>query len=572
MDKKKYYKRIFGYFKGEEKGIFVYIITSILIVAISTLSPAVSAKTLKAITDTELKSMVIFSLITALLFMSESLIQFINRHYSRKIESDVAIRIKENVSTEMFDLEMKNFDKEGTGFFSNRIENEPYVLAGIFSRIRYSFTELLSSLGILIYIFIVCPIIGIFLVLSSSISFFINQKRLKRWEKENTKRNEMREKYSSNFGELIRGIKDIKVLNLKDYLIKKTTKEQKKINQYEFSIHEKDEKSYLLVDNLKYIIDFLFIILGVYLIKNDMLSGSTFLVLYMYKGNASYFMMEINGFLRNYKMYNTSLERLYEIVDGLKYPKEKFGDKSIDEVKGELEFKNVSFSYGEKETLKDVSFKVNSCETIGIVGKSGAGKSTMFNLINKLYDVEEGEIDLDGIPLSELDEKSIRENITTITQNPYIFNMSIKENLKIVNPDVTDEKIEEICKLCALDEYLSSLEKGIDTVVGENGVILSGGLKQRVAIARAILKNSKIILLDEATSSLDNETQDFIHHSLKKIRKDYTILIIAHRLSTVIDCDRIIVIEDGKVVGFDKHENLIKNNRTYKKLYKKELA
>ena len=117
-----------------------------------------------------------------------------------------------------------------------------------------------------------------------------------------------------------------------------------------------------------------------------------------------------------------------------------------------------------------------------------------------------------------------------------------------------------------------SIEKGIDTVVGENGVILSGGLKQRVAIARAILKNSKIILLDEATSSLDNETQDFIHHSLKKIRKDYTILIIAHRLSTVIDCDRIIVIEDGKVVGFDKHENLIKNNRTYKKLYKKELA
>ena len=138
MDKKKYYKRIFGYFKGEEKGIFVYIITSILIVAISTLSPAVSAKTLKAITDTELKSMVIFSLITALLFMSESLIQFINRHYSRKIESDVAIRIKENVSTEMFDLEMKNFDKEGTGFFSNRIENEPYVLAGIFSMISPS--------------------------------------------------------------------------------------------------------------------------------------------------------------------------------------------------------------------------------------------------------------------------------------------------------------------------------------------------------------------------------------------------------------------------------------------------
>ena len=150
--------------------------------------------------------------------------------------------------------------------------------------------------------------------------------------------------------------------------------------------------------------------------------------------------------------------------------------------------------------------------------------------------------------------------------------MSIKDNLKIANPKASDKEIAEKCKQCALDEYISSLEKGYDTMVGENGVILSGGLKQRLAIARAILKNSKIIMLDEATSSLDNETQDFIHHSIKKIRKDYTIFIIAHRLSTVIDCDKILVLNEGKIVGFDTHENLVKSNKYYHNLYEKELS
>lgn len=160
----------------------------------------------------------------------------------------------------------------------------------------------------------------------------------------------------------------------------------------------------------------------------------------------------------------------------------------------------------------------------------------------------DGSIFIDGVDINEISEDSLRENITTIIQNSYIFNMTIKENLKIVDSEATDEELEEKCKLCAMDEYINSLPQKYDTLVGENGVILSGELKQRLSIARALLKDSKIIMLDEATSSLDNETQDYIHHSIKKIRKDYTIIIIAHRLSTVIDCDRILVMDQGKVL------------------------
>ena len=182
------------------------------------------------------------------------------------------------------------------------------------------------------------------------------------------------------------------------------------------------------------------------------------------------------------------------------------------------------------------------------------------------------QILIDNIDIKDISEDSLRKNISTITQNPYIFNMSIKDNLKIVNPRISDREIKEKCKLCALDKYIDGLPQKYDTLVGENGVILSGGLKQRLSIARALIKNSKIIILDEATSSLDNETQDYIHHSLKKIKKDYTIIIIAHRLSTVKDCHKILVVDDGKIVGFDTHDNLIKNNKVYKRLYKKELT
>jgi len=571
MDKKKYYKKIFSYFKDKKNLIVIYFISSLGIVLFNTITPALSAKSLTAITEANLSDMIKFAGLILMVSFIDRCISFINRDSSIKIQDDVELKIKEDVSKELFKLEIKNFDKEGTGFFANRINSEPRNLAGIFTSFRYNFTSILTSIGVLLYVFYINYIIGIYFILTSFILFFMSKKRTKMWEEEKKTSNEIYEKYSSNFGELIRGIKDIKVLNLKNTLIKKTRKEQKYIINYNYESMKKDESFYMLDGFIRNLIDFIFIVIGVMLIKNNFITGANFLVIYMYKGRASYLVDEINDIYRNYRNFNLSIERLYEVVDGTKYSKEKYGTVNLAEVKGNIEFKNTIFGYENKDVLKGLSFKINPKETIGIVGKSGVGKTTIFNLLNKLYLVDNGSIFIDGIDINDLNEESIRNNISTITQEPYIFNMSIKENLKIVNPGLSDEEMIKKCKQCKLDDYIESLEKKYDTVVGENGVILSGGLKQRLAIARALIKKSKIILLDEATSSLDNETQDYIHESIKKIRNDYTILIIAHRLSTVIDCDKILVLDDGKVVGFDTHENLIKNNKIYKKLYKKEL-
>ena len=282
-------------------------------------------------------------------------------------------------------------------------------------------------------------------------------------------------------------------------------------------------------------------------------------------------MESLGNLLTEVKSFNISSKRVFSVFDKKTFIKEKFGKKHLDKVKGDFEFKNVSFSYNkENKVLNGLSFKVKANETVGFVGKSGTGKTTIFSLLCKLYNVDEGLITIDGIDINELDEESIRDNVTIISQNPYIFNMSISDNLRLVKDDITDEEIKEACHLACLDEFIESLPNKYDTVVGEGGISLSGGQRQRLAIARAFIQKTEIILFDEATSALDNDTQNKIQQAINNLKKDYTILIIAHRLSTIINCDKIIVLNEGKKEAEGTHGDLLKNNKIYKKLYESE--
>ena len=192
-------------------------------------------------------------------------------------------------------------------------------------------------------------------------------------------------------------------------------------------------------------------------------------------------------------------------------------------------------------------------------------------MLCKLYDIDSGKILIDGKNIEDLDEESIRNNITIISQNPYIFNISIRDNLRLVKRNLTNKEMIHACKLACLDEFIESLPNKYDTIVGEGGVTLSGGQRQRLAIARAFVQNTKIILFDEATSALDNETQGLIQAAINNMKDKYTILIIAHRLSTIINADRIMLIEDGKVTAEGSHKELMKKSKIYKQLYELEL-
>ena len=195
----------------------------------------------------------------------------------------------------------------------------------------------------------------------------------------------------------------------------------------------------------------------------------------------------------------------------------------------------------------------------------------MFNLLCKMYDTKSGFISIDGIDIKELDEESIRGNITIISQNPYIFNLSIKDNLKLVKNNITDEEIVNACRLACLDEFINSLPQKYDTLVGEGGVNLSGGQRQRLAIARALVQKTKIILFDEATSALDNETQSKIQKAIDNLKDKYTIVIIAHRLSTIVNCDEIMILQNGQIIDSGTHKELLKSNKEYKRLCETEI-
>ena len=207
---------------------------------------------------------------------------------------------------------------------------------------------------------------------------------------------------------------------------------------------------------------------------------------------------------------------------------------------------------------------------IAIVGKSGEGKSTILKLINKSYKIDDGKIYIDDVDLNELDETSIKNNISIVSQSPYIFNLSIKDNIKLSNPNATEEEIISVCKQSQIHDDIIKMDNGYDTLVGENGVILSGGQKKRIAIARALIKQSKIILFDEATSSLDNNNQEQIKKVMKKLSSNHTIIIVAHRLSTILNADNIYFLNNHKIIASGTHDGLMKSCKEYKNLYEIE--
>ncbi|MFA6503923.1 MAG: ABC transporter ATP-binding protein [Patescibacteria group bacterium] len=270
------------------------------------------------------------------------------------------------------------------------------------------------------------------------------------------------------------------------------------------------------------------------------------------------------------KLYE-SFADAQEMVDIINKPydvKDARGAKKLNISKGKIEFKEVTFNYSQtREILKNLDLTVKAGERVALVGPSGAGKSTIVKLILRFYDLDGGKILIDGQDIKRVTQNSLREQIAMVPQDPFLFHRSIRDNIRYGRRDATDEDVEKAAALAHCAEFIERLPQGYDTFVGERGIKLSGGERQRVAIARAILSKAPILVLDEATSSLDSESEALIQDALKTLMKGKTVLVIAHRLSTIMQMDRIVVIDDGKVTDQGTHEVLLSREGLYQKLW-----
>ena len=565
-------KKTWKYIKSAKMNLVGYGAVSILEAIISAILPLLSAKVILNITNEAINQLVISALVVFSIEIILYVMYYFKSFFYRRIYQKTLINIQKSLAKEILNLEIAEIDKNSSGLFIDRLNKDTQDIAGLFMEYTYWISYIITNVGVLFTVFVLNKYLFVYALISSIVVFIINRKRITKQYEVQKELKALQESKTGLTSELVRGIRDIKVLNANNTILKQINEKIEETTKKEVKIINIRNFYNYIENNTRAISDLVFIIIGCFLYNKTLLTIPTFVIIYNYQSKIKNLLTGIVQLSEYNKKFSVSANRVFEVIDNVKFKKEKFGNVEIKKLDGNIIFENVSFGYDKTKIINDMSFEIKPNERIAFVGKSGAGKTTIFNLITRLYKSNKGKILLDGNNINDLTCSTIRDNMSIITQNPYIFNFSIKENLLMAKENATMKEIREACKMACIDDYIMSLPDKYNTMVGENGVILSGGQKQRIAIARALLMKTEIILFDEATSALDNETQSKIQEAINNLKGEYTILIVAHRLSTIIDSDRIFVVEDGKIVDSGSHRELLKKSEIYKNLYNKDLA
>ena len=466
-------------------------------------------------------------------------------------------------------VKMKKLDETGIGVLAERMSSDVSKITDSYLHLLDICFSILTNVVFLGYIAFLNIYLFLILMGYVLILYVICTIKSRIWIRGRKITADVRDKSRTAYYEQINGIRDVKLLNIKENI----TNHSNSIFKKSLEIEENVSKKRNLIRRFQSIVtisfELIFLIIGIAFVNKELILLSGLLVVYMYYGRVE----GLIGYLSSFKEHKAELEisatRVFEVIED--YEKEEFGEEALTDFSGSVEFKDVDFSYNENEpVLKNMNIKFESGKMTAIVGKSGSGKTTILSLISKLYDVCGGEILLDGKNINDLSESAIHSNIGEISQSPYIFNTSVKQNLLFVKPDATDDELVQVLKDAQIYEDIKKLKEGLNTEIGENGIKLSGGQRQRIAIARLLLMNSKVIVFDEATSALDNESQSKIVDMLEKFKNNKTIIIVAHRLSSIVNADEIYMIEDGSVIANGTHKWLMKNCKQYHELYKLE--
>ena len=565
-------KPVINLLKEEKKKFILFCLVLLIIESTSIFTGYLNGAAVESITKLNLKASINYLLIYFVYSLTFNGILYIFASNGLvKLESKLTRKIGYEAYYKALNLPAYAYEKMSSGEIINRITSDSDVLSFTFRKLIEAVGSIISTVILLFYIFYNSVIIGLEIIILMIILFVIMHYFNPKIKEAHSKRKKEQDKFSSLVNESIRGVREIKTLGIRKNLLS----EMKDIIEmlYKKSVDEinYDIKVKISTKIIRVIMEVGVFITCSFLLYKGNISLTFFIAMTYYVYRYMYLIDSLTDLNQTYQRVLVALGRINEIILNKKFNDEKYGDIKLDDVKGIIEFKDVTFSYPkEPNVLNGLNLKVVPNKKIAIVGKSGQGKSTLFNLLTRVFDVNKGKITLDGIDIKDLDEETLRKNISIIRQEPFIFNRTILDNFKVLNKKIKLEDVRNYCKMAYLDDYIMSLPKNYKTLLGEGGVNLSGGQKQRLSIARTLAKESKVILFDEATSALDNNSQEYIKETIDNLVKDHTVIIVAHRLSTIIDADEIYVVNEGKIVGKGKHEELLKTNKIYKNLYETE--
>ena len=500
----------------------------------------------------------------------QGLLQYINQYIciwtSQRITNDIKMSLFER----LIYMHPQFFDENSSGVIISRYMNDPVAASKNFvEQLKTIVTTACSAIGliaVMLYSSWQLAIVGVLVLVCAFLPATVLRKRIKKASNQNMV---IDGQLTTNINETYSGNKVMTAYGLQE----RQNRLFKKFIWESFRVTMSLSKRMIWLSPIMHLISSVGVAVilgcGTYLINNGLLTTGGFAsflasLLLLYKPIKS-----LSHTITNVQNTFVALSRVLELFDIGSEITEKEDAKELAGLEKEVTFENLSFEYNEdNEVLKNINLTVAKNETLAIVGNSGGGKSTLVNLLPRFYDVKSGALKFDGVDIKELSLKSLRDNIAVVFQDNFLFSGTIRENILMGKPDASEEELANALRSAHLEETLSALPDGLDTVLGERGTTLSGGQRQRIAIARAILKNAPIIVLDEATSALDNESEAIVQKAMDNLMKDRTVFIIAHRLSTIKNADRIAVINHGELVELGSHEELMAIEKgQYKELY-----
>ena len=576
MEKGKLYARFWIFLKKYKGYIAIMLLSLVLLTATGILVPYLSSEFFFDEVLTEGGSfygelLLVIGLIVATRLLSQ-FFTLINGMISARISAKVVYDLKMTIFKSIEKLSMSFFNSRQTGALMTQVNDDSNTMYYFFcDGVPYFLVNLVQVLVLCVLLFIENPLLAACSLITVPVFFFLILKSYRKSEKLHANSYSSRRSLNSHLSDVLGGMRVVKAfaqesreINTFDKKNKRAARDLKR--QYLFNAYVYPSLGVIL-----YLGNIIALGVGGYMVMTGY-NGFSYgqLIKFVAYVNMIYSPMYFFADMIDWSSEGTNaLHRLFEIYDTKPDITEKPNAVKLDKTCGAVEFKNVSFEYTKnRKIINRVSFKVDAGKTLGIVGKTGAGKSTLVNLIMRLYDCVDGEILIDGVNVKDLSFDSLYGNISIVSQETYFFIGTILDNIRYASPNATYTDVIEAAKLSGAHDFIMKLPEGYDTMIGFGYNELSGGEKQRLSIARAILRDPKILILDEATAAMDTETEKRIQNAITELTRDKTTIMIAHRLSTLRDADSLVVIEDGKVVESGTHSELLdREDGVYRKLY-----